>query len=310
MGKAKAGDGQVVLISGEPGIGKSRIVQELQDRIAGEYYYRLRHQCSPYHTNSALHPVIEQLGRAAGLELEDGTEARLDKLEALLALSGQPVEHAAPLIASLLSLSTGGRYTPLNFTPQRQKELTLQALVDQISGLAERQPLLLVFEDAHWIDPTTLELLELAVEHVLDIPVLMLVTYRPEFGAPWIGQSHVTQVGLNRLGYASWFMAENEVAENGFRKAVDLYDPVLHAKRADAYYGGYDLGVMAYCYLALCQFSLGYPDQAKVTFERAVDHARKLKRINRPPTARVLRVTSLTRLEYANAATHCMRSTR
>ena len=197
--RTKAGEGQIVLISGEPGIGKSRLVRELQDRIAGEPYYRLRNQCSPYHTNSALYPVIDQLERAARIETDDSADTKLDKLEALLSMSGQSVEHAVPLVGSLLSLSVGDRYPELNFSPQRRKEMTLQSLVDQVSGLAEREPVLFVFEDAHWIDPTTMELLELIIERAPDIAVLMLITYRPEFEAPWIGRSRITPMILSRL---------------------------------------------------------------------------------------------------------------
>jgi class 3 adenylate cyclase len=196
--RAKSGEGQVVLISGEPGIGKSRLVRELQDRVAGDAH-GMRYQCSPYHSNSALYPVTEQLERAALFEPKDSSEGRLDKLEALLSMSGQPVVDAARLIASLLSLPSEGRYEPLELSPQRQKGLTLKALVDQLSGLAESEPVLFVFEDAHWIDPTTLELLELVIEQARQTAVLALLTYRPEFEASWKEHAHVTQMTLRRL---------------------------------------------------------------------------------------------------------------
>jgi predicted ATPase len=179
----------------------SSLPVELQERIADadEAHVRLRYQCSPYHTNSALHPIIEHLERAARFGTSDSTDAKLNKLETLVSLSGQPVEGAAPLIASLLSLPTEDRYKPTNISPRRQKELTLSALVDQLTGLAELEPLLFVFEDAHWIDPTSLELLDLAVERVPEIATLMVITYRPEFAASWIGRPHVTPIILNRL---------------------------------------------------------------------------------------------------------------
>ena len=197
--RARDGEGQVVLISGEPGIGKSRLAREFQDRIADEPRFRLRHQCSPYHTGSALHPVIERLERAAGFEAEDEPVDRLAKLEALIEPSGVSVAEVAPLFATLLSIPTGERYPPLNVSPQRKKELTLRALLDQLGRLAAHRPVLFVIEDAHWIDPTTLELMELTVEFATEAAVLVLITHRPEFEAPWIGRPRVTPMILGRL---------------------------------------------------------------------------------------------------------------
>jgi predicted ATPase/class 3 adenylate cyclase len=197
---AKGGEGQVVLLSGEAGIGKSRITRVLRASLAGEPYTRLRYDCSPYHTNSALYPVIEQLGRAAGFQTQDSAEAKLDKLEAVLGLASDQVSEIAPLIAEMCSLATGERYPPLALTPQAQKTRTLDALVGQLDGLAEHQPVLIVLEDAHWIDPSTTELFELVIEHVQHLAVLLLITFRPEFAPPWAGHAHVTTLTLNRLG--------------------------------------------------------------------------------------------------------------
>src|SRR5215467_9404280 len=160
------GEGQIVLISGEPGIGKSRLVAALAERIAGEPHTRLRYQCSPYHTSSALRPFIAQLERAAGFKADDVPEQRLDKLEALLARGASQVQAVAPLFAALLSIPFGERYPPLALSPTQQRRRTLAALLDQFEGLARRQPILLSFEDAHWADATSLELLDLMVERV------------------------------------------------------------------------------------------------------------------------------------------------
>ncbi len=197
---AKGGEGQMVLLSGEPGIGKSRIAHMLRERIAGEPHTRLRYQCLPYYTNSALHPIIAQLEFAAGFAPNDTPERKLEKLEAMLARQAESVEEIAPLFAPLLSLPTDDRYPPLNFTPQRQKEKTLEAWVDQLAGLAARKPVLIIFEDAHWIDPTTQELMDLTVDRIQDLRVLAIVTFRPEFAPPWTGHSHATALALNRLG--------------------------------------------------------------------------------------------------------------
>ena len=198
--RAKAGRGQVVLLSGEPGIGKSRLVRTLRERLSGEAHTPLRYQCSPYHVNSALRPVIDQLERAAGFARGDTAAAKLAKLEGLLARVVADVASVAPLVAALLSLPTGDRYPPLDLAPERQKELTLRALLDQLESLAATQPVLAVYEDAHWIDPSTLELLGLVVERVRGLQALVLITFRPEFAPPWTGHSYVTSLSLNRLG--------------------------------------------------------------------------------------------------------------
>jgi class 3 adenylate cyclase/predicted ATPase len=196
---AKAGEGQVVLLSGEPGIGKSRITQALRERIADEPHKRLRYQCSPYHTNSALYPVIGQIEFAAGMSLDDPPERKLRKLEALLAQAIGDVEPVAPLMAALLSIPFGDRYAPLDLTPQQQKAKTLEAMLAQLDGLAAHQPTLMIMEDVHWIDPTTSELIGLIIERVASLPVLLIITFRPEFTPPWNRHAHVTALALSRL---------------------------------------------------------------------------------------------------------------
>ena len=197
--QAKSGEGQIVLISGEPGIGKSRLAQTMVERLAGEPHIRLRFFCSPHHQDSALYPVIAHLERAAGFRREDTTEQRLDKLEALLAQATNDLDAVARLFADLLSIPTRERYPPLDLTPQKRKEKTLAALVAQVEGLSAREPLLMVYEDIHWSDPTTRELLDLLVERIPHHRILAIITFRPEFSPPWLGRPHVTMLTLNRL---------------------------------------------------------------------------------------------------------------
>jgi class 3 adenylate cyclase/tetratricopeptide (TPR) repeat protein len=197
--QATTGEGCVVLLSGEPGIGKSRLAQTLIERLAGEPHTRIRTFCSPHHQDHALYPTIAQLERAAGFRREDTADERLDKLEAVVAQATNDLGEAAPLFATLLSVPTGERYPALHLTPQKQKEKTLQALVAQAEGLAAHQPVLMLFEDAQWSDPTSLELYDLIVDRVPALRILLIVTFRPEFTSPWIGRPHVSLLALNRL---------------------------------------------------------------------------------------------------------------
>jgi class 3 adenylate cyclase/predicted ATPase len=198
--QAKEQEGQIVLLGGEPGIGKSRLVRALRDRLADVPHTPLSHFCSPFHANSALYPVIGLLERAAGMRREDLPDKQLDKLEAMLALATDDVHEGAPVLADLMAIPTGERYPPLALSPHQKKERTFQALLEQIRGLAARQQLLVTYEDVHWADPTTLELLDRVVDEVQRLPILMIITFRPEFVPRWTGHGHVTALSLSRLG--------------------------------------------------------------------------------------------------------------
>jgi predicted ATPase len=193
------GEGQVVLLSGEPGIGKSRLTAALLERLAIEPHTRLRYFCSPQHTDSAFYPIISQMERAARFTHEDTTQAKLNKLDALLGQSFTPRQDAA-LFAEMLSLPNDGRYPILELSPQQRRQRTLEALTAQVETLSRSNPVLMIFEDVHWIDPTSLEALGRTVDLLRTLAVLLIVTYRPEFEPPWIGRPHVTSLTINRLG--------------------------------------------------------------------------------------------------------------
>jgi class 3 adenylate cyclase/predicted ATPase len=197
--KAKSGEGQVLLVSGEAGIGKSRLTAALLEHLSGEPHSRLRYFCSPQHTDSALYPIIGQMERAARLAHDDKPQAKLDKLDAVLAHTSTSSQDAA-LFAEMLSLRNDGRYAALELAPEQHRQRTLEALTLQLAELARRQPVLMIYEDAHWTDPTSLEAIGRTVDRIKTLPVLLIVTFRPEFTAPWVGQSHVTSLTLNRLG--------------------------------------------------------------------------------------------------------------
>lgn len=198
----KEGEGQVVELSGEAGIGKSRIVQALLETVSNDAHFRLRYQCTPHHVNSAYYPITHRLERAAGFIGGDDMDARLDKLEKLLHLSEKDLDKTAPLFAALLSLSGEKRYGKLELKPQQLRERTSKALMDQLFGLERQRPVLFILEDTHWIDPTTREFIEQLATAILDTSVLILITHRQEQERPFTALSHLTSITLNRLSRA------------------------------------------------------------------------------------------------------------
>ncbi|MDJ0897005.1 MAG: AAA family ATPase [Alphaproteobacteria bacterium] len=225
------GEGQVVLISGEAGIGKSRLIQALSDAVADQPHFRLRYQCSPYHINSALHPIIRQIEAAAGFAAGDSGETRLQKLARLLRPNAEPEDNDLPLLASLLSLPVDASSGQLDLSPQQRKNRTLAALIRQLLRLSGEKPVLFLLEDAHWADPTTQELLEQTVTQISDARVLMLITHRPEWRAPISEQPHVAAIALsglarNRVKEIVRSLAGLEVSEDFLTQVADRADGI------------------------------------------------------------------------------------
>ena len=196
---AQDGEGQVVLLSGEPGIGKSRIVSALWERLEGQGAQALRFQCSPYHVNSALYPIIDNFERALKFGRDESAESKLDKLEALIVTHYGRPQQDVRFLAAMLSIPCEERYGTMAMTPQKHKDETLRALVDIVEAAAPQQPTVILFEDAHWADPTSLEVLDLLIERVRTSPLLIVLTHRPEFPARWSRHDHVTALNLSKL---------------------------------------------------------------------------------------------------------------
>src|SRR5215468_6683285 len=196
--KTKTGEGQVALLSGEAGIGKSRLTAALLESLAPELHTRLRYFCSPQHTDSAFSPIIGQMERAAGFLHDDTPQQKLDKLDALLAQSSTSIQDAA-LIAEMLSLPNDGRYPTLDLTPQQRRQKTMEALTAQMETLSRQKPVLMIFEDAQWADPTSFEAFGRVVDRIRTLKVLLLVTFRSDFDAPWVERPYVTARIVNRL---------------------------------------------------------------------------------------------------------------
>ncbi|MFC6636864.1 adenylate/guanylate cyclase domain-containing protein [Sulfitobacter sediminilitoris] len=197
---AVSGEGQVVLLSGEAGIGKSRMIRQLYEALETQPKSILRYQCSHYFENVALHPVAGAMERAAQFERSDGPDAKFDKLEVILMKTSRPFDETAALVGSILNLPVEERYPPLEMSPQRQLEETLLVLLEQADALAEQTPVLLIVEDLHWADPTTLDLIGRTIAAAQSKPMLVLLTFRPEFVSPWQSFPHLTNLSLNRLG--------------------------------------------------------------------------------------------------------------
>ena len=191
------------MLSGEAGIGKSRILAALRDRIENDPHVTVRYQCSPHHVNDAFYPISSQIWYAAGFVSGEPAASRLDKLEAMIALARLDTKNIAPFLAALLSIPVGERYPPLEMAPSEQKERTIAALIALFEGLTKDAPVLALLEDTHWIDPTSLDVFGRLVDRLPSLRALLVITFRPEFAAPWVGRAHVALVPTQPLRAAA-----------------------------------------------------------------------------------------------------------
>ena len=220
------GQGQVTLLAGEAGIGKSRILAALRERIGDEPHVRVRYQCSPHHVNDAFYPITSHIWHAASFVSGEPAAARLDKLEAMVARSGLEPTEIAPFLAALLSIRGEGRYPKLEMAPNDQKERTIAALIALFEGLTKDAPVLALLEDAHWIDPTSLDVFSRLVDRLPGLRALLVITFRSEFTAPWVGRAHVGSLKLSRFGRRQALAIVNGVA-GGKALPIEVLDEIV-----------------------------------------------------------------------------------
>jgi hypothetical protein len=223
---AQDGEGQVVLLSGEPGIGKSRILSELRGRLEAQGATSLRLHCSPYYINSAFYPIIDNFERALGFARDNTAEQKLDKLEALIVGQYRRPRACVRFIATMLSIPCEERYGAFAMTPQKLKDETLRALVDATEAIARRQPTVMLFEDVHWADPTTLEVIDLLIHRVTQLPLLIVLTHRPEFSSRWSQYGHVAALTLTKLTRVQSSATVSRLA-GGKALPADLLEQIL-----------------------------------------------------------------------------------
>ena len=224
--QAKEGEGQVVLLSGEAGVGKSRIVRGFQERVENDQKSRVLYYCSPHHQSSALHPVIDQLWRGLRFETDDKPEAKLDKLEAVLEELGLPVSEHALAIASLVSVPTSERYQNIELTPPELRQRTFDTLLAVFKSMAMRSPLLVIVEDAHWIDPSTAEFAGLLINWIRNLPILVVINHRSEFDPPWGAHAHMTSIVLNRMARRECVVLVEKVTQ-GKTLSAEVVDEIV-----------------------------------------------------------------------------------
>jgi class 3 adenylate cyclase/predicted ATPase len=224
--RAVAGEGQLVMLTGEAGIGKSRILASLRERLGMERHIVMRYQCSPHHLNDTFYPVIGQIWHAAGFVSGEPAEVRLEKLERMVEATGLSCDRIVPSYAAMLGMPTGDRYPPLDMPPAEAREKTLSDMVAMTIALTKQAPLLMFLEDAHWIDPTSLDLTNRIVEQVRHLPILLVITLRPEFSPPWPGQAHVTSLTLSRLTRHQAMRMIDGVA-SGKRLPAEVLDQIV-----------------------------------------------------------------------------------